>query len=279
MPTETAYVGAQLIPLPAVNAAFPDPTIAGLHAYFGFLIKETLDPALAALTMPATAPRILDACPAANRHSFDPMGEYVWPSPGAIASVLPGLWIWERPSPGAKLLQQTLMVDAIDRTLGIQYIFPQFGRPTSMEDRQGLLSAVQHAIFRGVSRGRHPSFAYGVDADGNAYQPGVSMYTALGLVEWEITGGQTGLVEPLMPKDSKPITKPANERCLPSFVATLRVREIVQERQPVAADRPTGDTAMGIDIVGDDEQPLPILNRNLPYYDGSSAPKDARNGG
>jgi hypothetical protein len=190
------------------------------------------------------------------------------PVQGQSAAPLPGLWAWETAS---KTREQTLSYDVLERTISLQYIFPQLNIPTAGKARSGLLGTVARIFARGVARGFHPSFAYGNDANGIAYPNGTPLYVSLGLTEWPLmTAGMPGLLMQV-PQTPRGDTGGAIQRAFPSYLATFTVCEKIQPPQPTAADL-IGDGPTTIAVYDDEAQPLDVLTREILPPDGSTDP-------
>lgn len=269
MPTETALVGAQLMPVPTggTNSAISDPTIDGLLAFLGFLISDALTPKLAEMGGPISSTPIADACPAANRFPWDHGGSFPLPIAGQTLASLPGLWCWEIKS---NVVEQTLYYDVAQRDIALQYIFPILTRPNGIRARHGIWSVVEKCFQRAVSFGNHPNFAYGNDPNGVPYPLGTMLYTSLGLTEWTMVSGTPGFLEQV-PAASKArgssAADGAKQSAYPAYQVVYRVSEIIQWPQATQADL-TGDSTLTIALGDDPTQPLDIMQRIITGPDG-----------
>ena len=229
MPTEQSYIGSALVP-PATptgdDIAYRDPLLVGLLAFFAFVIKEALDPVVTTQGGPTTSAPVADACPYTfpwnHRNTFMRLHNV---GDGTPVVPLPGLWAWssgEVYSPE----QSTLVYDSIERTIVLNYIFPELRLPDGYNARSGLMDLVGKAIQRGVSRGYHPD-----------YDSGTHLTQSLSLLGMVFEKGEVGAFESL-PGESRAggggrsASSGFVQRFFPAYSATLKVVERIQ--QPVA---------------------------------------------
>jgi len=157
MATAASTTAGLVIPVPAgaANSAIADPLTDGLAAYCGHWIKYALDAKFAVIGGPSTT-AITDACPTANRFSYDPKG---WWTIAVENAQTPCLWVW---SISDQRERQTMVYDMITRKLGFLYAFPQVLGPRGMPTRSGMMNAVAKALRVAFMRGAHPTYAGGV---------------------------------------------------------------------------------------------------------------------
>jgi hypothetical protein len=220
-------VGSLALPIDAgdLNESLDDPTLLGLLAYLGHWIKLSLDDKLANQEGPTTAGVTPDACPVANRFPWDHGGAFMRPVPPATTAPLPGLWAFER---DAAMREETLYWSVFDRTIVVQYIFPELVSPIGMGTRNGLMAAVAKTIAKAIERGREASYANGTP-----------LFRALNVQSIDLVSCRQGRLE-VIPGGTTAGTGRSNtsgtvHRFYPSVEAVLRVVERIGP-----------DTALGI---------------------------------
>lgn len=153
MTSVATQVGALSIPLAAgaANSRFPDPLADALKAYIGHWIKWALDAKLAVIGGPDNVV-VSDACPTANRFSYDAGG---WWVRTIVETKKPGLWVW---GPRAKRTPYTILYELRERPMSFLYAFPDQLWPRGADTRSGLIDVVDAALRRAFDRGSHPTY-------------------------------------------------------------------------------------------------------------------------
>jgi len=176
MPNPASTVADLALPVPAglADAAFPDPTTTGLLDYFGFWIKWALDAKLATMTKRPVA----DACPTGNRYAFNPASVIA-------AHNLPALFLWQEGR--SEFVEWTTTRDARQRNFTLLYVYDRIVSIDEVRTYSGLITSVDAALARSVSRMGHPS-----------YQNGLGIAQVLDLIKLEYLGGDEGLLSEIV---------------------------------------------------------------------------------
>lgn len=219
---DTNTVGSLALPIAAgvIDDALDDPTLLGLLAYVGHWLKESLDAKLAQQNGPAVEGAILDACPVEHRFPWNHGGAFMRPLPATGKPPLPGLWAYEQQ---ATQREETMYWSAIERTIVVQYIFPELVSPSGMSRRSGLMGAVSRIMAKAFERGREASFGY----DGAPL--GQPLFRSLGVQSIGLVSCKPGHIE-VIPGGMAQGTGRTNtsgtvHRFYPSVEATVRVVE------------------------------------------------------
>ena len=274
MPTETSAIGSAVVPVPSdgTNTTVEDRTLLGILDFLGFIIKEALDAKLTEQGGPVASTPLTDACPVDHRFPWDHGGSFMRPHvvDGVLTGVpLPGLWAWEVSSQWSKE-GSTLVHDAIEREIKVQYIFPQLSLPDGINARHGLMGIVGKAIARAASRGLHMS--YGYNGDG----PGTPIWQSLNLLDFQFLRGAQGRLE-LVPAASttqgRNNASGAVQHFYPAYEATISVIERIEAPQGIPITDETNDATLTIAVGDDVGDTIDVLERVI------IAPRDdAENG-
>ncbi len=261
MPTVDTFIGGLEVPVPAgaIDAPIPDPTVDGLLPYLAFWVQYVLNPKLATMT----APPVTDACPVANRFGHNPakLVERITP---------PALFGWWN---GKSVVKSwTTIKDVRQRDLNFLYVFPRIASDTgqsgikAVERYRGLISTVDAAWTRAISRRSHPGYA----APG--FQPGTPIAIILGLNDIGYLGGQEGFLAEFPSASAREAAvqtgptklKRGSTRGIvqgyPSLLGTFRVLEEVGVDQPLPADT-SPDLFLYPSVGTDPTNPLPLDSR------------------
>lgn len=253
MPTNTRYVGSQLIPVAegGADSALLDPTLTGLLAFVGHCIKHALDAKLAEMGGPTPAGPITDACPAGHRFPWNHNGTFMREHDvggGVMGIPLPGLWMWGGSSEPDNE-SSTIMYPAYRRTIALHYIFPQLSIPLGFNARSGLMPAVERCLRAAFDECCHPT-----------YQNGYSVDLALGLTRVQLLGIQCGEISGV-PRGSRArggSNEGHEQKFYPAVQAVLAVSERVGQLEP----DPVADAVGDIEVELQHEE-LPVLDRIL----------------
>lgn len=266
MPSETLYVGGQLLPLESAGANSPihDPTIVGLLDYFGFWLRTSLSAKLSEMGGPTDSTAIADACPAAHLFPWNHGGAFMrqhQTGVGVTAAPLPGLWMWSESEEWSKEYS-TIMFDAVERTVRLHWIFPQVQIPNGFDARSGLAAAAGRAIIAACSNGRHPSYGYGADA------PGTSVLLSLGIQHMGFVRGQAGMMAPVPGAGAngqgRSQSEGTTQRFFPAYDATIQVVERVKVWEPDTIADAMHDNSVVISTGEVSDDTTEVLTVNLP---------------
>ncbi len=193
MPSASNTVGLLDLPVPAgaQDSALDDPTLVGLLAYLGHWLSVSLDAKFAALR--GTNATTVGACPAANRHPWDPSTYFVRgeQAGGTEASHFPALYAWRMGRP--QFVQYSTVQDLRKQTVGLAYIFDELTLPGGWTRRSGLLSAVDAVFFSAIANAYHPTFGH------NSAPAGTPIAVSLRLSGPGLTydGGEQAMLAPV----------------------------------------------------------------------------------
>lgn len=242
MPTVDTFVGNLEVPVPAgdTDAGIPDPTVDGLLPYLAFWTQYTLNAKLATMT----APPVPDACPPANQYARNP-------SKLVARFNRPALFLWWNGKSVVKPF--TTIKDVRTRDLNALYVFDRIASDTTagadaIDRYRGLISTVEAAWVRAISRRAHPGYAPPGAPGGGNWPAGTPIAIALGLNDLNYLGGTEGWLAEFptaSARESAVQTGPTRlKRGLtqgmlqgyPSLLGVFRVVEEVGVDQAVPAD-------------------------------------------
>lgn len=235
----TSYLGAAELPVPAgvVGTAFADPMVSALLDFLGHCIKAAVDTRLNQIRTGDAA--ILDACPEANRHDYDPRQSFV-------RKPTPALYIWW--GGRSKNVEHSTIRNRRERDLNLLYVCPPVLYPDGGPVFAGLPGAVDAAILEGSDRGYHPTYGYQGDPAGTVL---VRSLAPAGTLGWEYTGGQIGILEPI-PRKRRNADPNHQEDAFPALQGTLRVYEL------------RTDSLADVEELGDGQ--ITISSDGVPYF-------------
>jgi hypothetical protein len=236
VPTDTSLVGGQLLPIPTggQDSDLVDHGVSGILSYLAHYLRSDLNTKLAEMRGPATVAPITDVAPASRLFPFDHEGTWArvvgsGPTPKPPALAQPAMWAWATASRPNKA-HSTLVFDAIERTVFVEWIFPELQVPDGMGNRAGLQQAVAAVFHKAYSRNRHDTWAY------NGQAAGLEVHVALGLMGWSIVECTAGRLQP----KPRPVQRAGEDgfvkRFHPCVKARLELIERVQGRSAVIPD-------------------------------------------
>jgi len=257
--SETSTVGALTLPVPAAAAAgdkLEDPFIEALLDFAAFYIKDALDTRLAQI-LPAGS--ITDACPVANRFSWDPL------EPRGVDKKmpLPALFIWWNGD--SRRVPYTQLYNYRVRMLDILYVYEERPTRASLKERRGWSNVVDAALHKMSQREAHQNYT----PPGGA--PGMPVYQALGPLtesQWWYNGGRPGRFG----IDEGPLAErraaKRSGRDWPAVKGTFEVWEKVSGR---TLEDPADVLHDGLFAIrgANEGEPVDIMQRVLPAPDGS----------
>jgi hypothetical protein len=131
--------------------------------------------------------------------------------------------------------EETMYWSAVERTIVVQYIFPELVSPIGMGTRNGLMAAVAKTIAKAIDRGREASFGYD---GGPAGQP---LFRALNVQSIDLVSCRQGRLE-VIPGGASSGTGRSNtsgtvHRFFPSVEAVVRVVERIGPDTALGYDR------------------------------------------
>jgi hypothetical protein len=243
-------VGSETLPVAAAgaNAAWRDPTLVGLLAYFGHWLKYSLDTRLAELQGPEDSDEITDACPVAHRFPWDHNGTFMREhktAAGTMSVALPGLWAWctgeVESDEGASLLYE----GTLQREIRVHYVFPEVQIPDGYNARSGLLASVGRALNLAVRLRRHPTFSYGI------HPANASIEEMLNIQGMRVVRGDQGRIG-VRPAggttggQGRARDEGSAQRFFPAYEMQLQVFERIYQRNRVVPDDVMGDSTLTI---------------------------------
>lgn len=264
-PASTVATLALPAPVGAGDAPIVDPTVNGLLSYLAYWIQYTLNPVLAVMS----APPVADACPTANRYACNP-------SSLVARYMAPALFAWWDGKSTTK--QWTTMKDVRTRDIRVMYIFDRVASDTkSAVDARiryaGLISTVDAAFTKAISRRAHPSYP------SSGFRPGTPIGVMLGLTEIDYVGGQelflAGLptasaraaaVQPSGPARLNRGDSVGVVQGYPALAAVFRVVEVCGPDTVLPGDT-MGDLFLDPTVGDDPSAPLALDERLLPSGD------------
>ncbi len=233
----TSSLGALDIPvsLGASATPFVDPVVMGLLDFLGHCINDAIGDRLSQIR-----PGLTEACPAANRHAYDPRQSFV-------RNAMPALYIWW--GGRSKNVEHTVVRNRRDRDLNLLYVCGPVMYPDGAPVLAGVPAAVDAAIAQASDRGYHPTYGS---------PPGTLLARQLappGQLGWEYTGGQVGILEPI-PRRGRKTDPNHQEDTFPALQGTIKVMEL-------RVDSTAGDEVLEPGSLTITVEDFPILTRNL----------------
>jgi hypothetical protein len=263
VPSQTTTIGPLTLPIPAgdMGSRIADPAIDGLLDFLAFFIKNTLDAKLAVLQQTSS-----DACPTANRYPWDPTS----PRAPRVKVRIPALFMWW--DGNSTTIEYTRIYKLRRRELGLLYVFDELSTTTTLDQHDGLLSAVDGALVKASDRGYHPLYGY------DAAPLGTPIRVSLGGLDsfmFDVTSrtvGRFGIDTSSGGGRSSKRDRGNSEagRDYPALRATVVVHERVGQdvlEDPADVDRDTVVTIRASD--GQTGETVTILEGLVPMSDGT----------
>lgn len=245
------------MPTGVIGARFADPLLDAVLDFAAWYIKNALDARLAQVT---PAGIITDACPTANRFTFDPTD----PQGVHVAMPLPSLFVyWDGPS---KVTQWTTVWTYRVRNLGVLYCYEELPTQASKIERTGWANAVDAAWHKMGHRQAHSSYT---PSGGTAGMTMSQALAPLGVVDWKYLGGEMGRFGIEEGPHAARRAKKTSGRDWPSIKGTFEVWERIES---VVMEDPADVLADGtftFNVGCESDETVEIMQRVLDAPDGS----------
>lgn len=264
----TYRIGSSTVPVEAAgtNTRILDPLLLGLLDYFAFWIRLTLNDKLAEMGGPIDSNAITDACPSDHLFTWDHKSTFTRKHTinGVERVPLPGMWAWEESSTSTKE-GATLWFGAVQRTIRLHWIFPELQVP-GFGGRAGMQRAVGDALLQACDKGLHQDYGY------NGDPAGTLILTSLGLHTLSFERGAPGRLEErptasVVGNGGAPASSGAVQRFFPAYDCTLKVIELIGQRDIVLPDDALIEGRVTINHGEDANDTTLVLERTIPGPD------------